>query len=199
MENTSIAKVDRLRLGITGDGGRGRNRLEENPAGDVNKISTAGRKGLYAFATWLLLVIIVVSTGAAAEASGSKLTHDQAASKLRAAGISWSSTGDCSERDNQNCTSFERIRSKTIEGVIHFKRVSGCAINVTGGTEVGHSDVTYSHYKGYKVDISRSRCVTTYIVSRYQDIGRSKEGYRQFKRGDATYSLEPDHWDILYR
>src|SRR5262249_21602296 len=34
-----------------------------------------------------------------------KLTHDEAAKKLRDAGITWSSSGNCSDRNNKKCTS----------------------------------------------------------------------------------------------
>jgi hypothetical protein len=34
---------------------------------------------------------------------------------------------------------------------------------VQGGTEVGHSSGTYSHYNGYKIDIGLNTCHSNYI------------------------------------
>jgi len=66
------------------------------------------------------------------------ISHASATSQLREAGISWTSSGGCSDRCNPTCTSFEGIRQATITGIITFKRASGCAITITGGTETGH-------------------------------------------------------------
>ncbi len=40
-----------------------------------------------------------------ASASGTKLTQSQAAAQFRAAGITWSSSGNCTTRSNPTCTS----------------------------------------------------------------------------------------------
>src|SRR5262245_56985981 len=79
-----------------------------------------------------------------------KLTHAEATKRLKDAGVTWSSSGNCSERTNKKCTSFEQVNSETIDGIISFKRVSGCDVNITGGTETGHSTSTRSHWNGYK-------------------------------------------------
>src|SRR5919112_2171393 len=101
--------------------------------------------GLFASVTTL------VAVSAPAHAV-TKLTQAQAASQLSAAGITWSSSGGCTDRYNSTCTSFEQINQSTVSGVITLKRSSGCAINITGGTETGHASGTYSHWNGYKVD-----------------------------------------------
>jgi spermidine/putrescine-binding protein len=47
------------------------------------------------------------------------LTHAEATSQLLAAGITWSSSGNCSNRNNATCTSFEQatsIRTKATTG-----------------------------------------------------------------------------------
>ncbi|MEE1826173.1 hypothetical protein PUR61_28880, partial [Streptomyces sp. BE20] len=98
-----------------------------------------------------------------AGACGTKLSQSSAAGQFRTAGISWSSCGGCSTRSNSTCTSFEQFNSGTVSTIITHKQSSGCAINITGGTEVGHASGTYSHYNGYKVDISRSSCIDGYI------------------------------------
>ncbi|HEY7596500.1 MAG TPA: hypothetical protein VH969_25360 [Actinophytocola sp.] len=123
-----------------------------------------------------------------------KLTHSQATSRLRSSGITWSSSGGCSDRYNSTCTSFEQVNLTTIQGIQTLKSASGCAINVTGGTEVGHASGTYSHWNGYKLDISLYTCVGNYIRGSFTYIGGSK-----YQSGSGNiYYLEGNHWDITY-
>jgi len=127
------------------------------------------------------------------------LTHSQAATMLRNAGITWSSSGNCSDRNNPTCTSFSQIRKPTIDGVITLKRASGCAINITAGTETGHSGGTYSHWNGYKVDISKYTCIGNYIRGNYTYVGYiSGWGYQWRAPSGNLYTDEGNHWDILY-
>lgn len=52
-------------------------------------------------------------------------------------GVAIASSGGCSNRNNAKCTSLEQIRKKTIDsGVLVLKKATGCAITITGGTEV---------------------------------------------------------------
>lgn len=129
----------------------------------------------------------------------SKLTHDEAAEKLKAAGITWSSSGNCSDRSNSKCTSFEQINSRTIDGIIAFKQASGGTINITGGTEKGHSSGTFSHWNGYKVDITPNDTVSNYIVKHFEYVGVRGDGAKMYKSktGDI-YARESNHWDITY-
>ncbi|MFJ9413188.1 hypothetical protein ACIRPT_03355 [Streptomyces sp. NPDC101227] len=134
------------------------------------------------------------TTYAAAPAALAKLSHAQATGKFRAAGISWSSSGGCADRNNATCTSFDEINSATVDGVITLKGASGCAINLTGGTETGHAGGTYSHWNGYKVDFSLSSCLTHYITATFASIGGSK-----WRSGSGNvYYKEGDHWDVTY-
>lgn len=128
-----------------------------------------------------------------------KLTHAQALSRLQAAGIGISSSGNCSDRNNPSCTSLEQIRSETIDGIIAFKRSSGCPVTVTGGTETGHNSGTYSHWNGYKVDTGLTSCIGNYITGNYTYIGIRGDGAPQYRSpaGDI-YAKESNHWDILY-
>ncbi|HEY0697448.1 MAG TPA: hypothetical protein VGD43_06520 [Micromonospora sp.] len=128
------------------------------------------------------------------------ISHSSAASQLRAAGITWSSSGNCSDRYNSTCTSFEGIRQSTIDGIITFKRASGCGINITAGTEIGHStNGTYTHWNGYKVDISKTTCVYNYIRTYYAYVGYiSGWGYQYRAPSGNLYTDEGNHWDILY-
>lgn len=122
-----------------------------------------------------------------------KLTHSQATSRLSSSGISWSSSGGCSNRNNSTCTSFDQVNLTTIQGIQTLRGASGCAINITGGTETGHASGTYSHWNGYKLDISLGGCVSNYI-QRFTYIGGSK-----YQSGSGNiYYLEGNHWDITY-
>ena len=74
-------------------------------------------------------------------------------------------------------------------------------MTVTGGTETGHSGGTYSHWNGYKIDISRTSCVTNYIKGRYTYIGSRGDGAPQYR--DSYGNVYADeywlsHWDNLY-
>lgn len=128
-----------------------------------------------------------------------KLTHAEATKKLQEAGITWSSSGNCSNRNNKRCTSFEEINSETIDGIISFKRVSGCEVRITGGTETGHSTSSKSHWNGFKVDINPSVCVSDFIENNFEAAGVRSDGAKQFKDGAGnTYARESDHWDITF-
>lgn len=127
------------------------------------------------------------------------LTHAQATSQLRAYGITWSSSGNCSDRYNSSCTSFEQVRQTTISGIITLKTASGCAINITGGTETGHAGGTYSHWNGYKLDISKYTCIGNYIRNNFTYVGYiSGWGYQWRSGAGNLYTDEGNHWDILY-
>jgi hypothetical protein len=123
-----------------------------------------------------------------------KISHSDATSRLRSSGITWSSSGGCSNRYQSNCTSFDQINLATIQGVQTLRSVTGCAINVTGGTEIGHASGTYSHWNGYKVDFSLSTCLNNYIQGTFTSIGGSK-----WRSGSGNvYYKEGNHWDVTY-
>ncbi|HEX6870001.1 MAG TPA: hypothetical protein VF163_02795 [Micromonosporaceae bacterium] len=151
-----------------------------------------------------VLTLVFASVAAIATALGVStpafaISHSSATSQLRAAGITWSSSGNCSDRYNSTCTSFEGIRQATIDGIITFKQASGCAINITAGTEIGHASGTYSHWNGYKVDISKTSCVYNYISTRFYYRGYiSGWGYQWQAPSGNLYTDEGNHWDILY-
>ncbi len=128
-----------------------------------------------------------------------KISHASATSQLSSYSITWSSSGGCSDRYNSTCTSFEQINQTTISGIITYKRSSGCAVNITGGTEVGHASGTYSHWNGYKVDISRSTCNDNRIRGTYTYIGLRGDGAPMYKSPAGNiYANEGSHWDITY-
>jgi hypothetical protein len=129
-----------------------------------------------------------------------KLTHAQATSRLSAAGISWTSSGGCSDRNNPTCTSFEQVNLATIQGAETLRSASGCALTITGGTETGHASGTYSHWNGYKLDFSPTSCVTNYVQNTFTYIGtRPGDGAPQYRSGSGNiYARESNHWDVLY-
>jgi hypothetical protein len=148
--------------------------------------------GLFASVTTL----VAVSSPALAV---TKLTQSQAASQLSAAGVTWSSSGNCTTRSISTCTSFDQINQETVSGVITLKRSSGCAINITGGTEVGHASGTYSHYYGYKVDVTHNTCIDSYIHNTFTRIANRGDGYPQWQAASGNlYCDEGTHWDITY-
>jgi len=153
---------------------------------------------------FILLAAMLASVTALATVSTSadavtKLTQSQAASQLSSAGVTWSSSGNCTDRYNSTCTSFEQINQSTVSGVITLKHASGCAINITGGTEVGHASGTYSHWNGYKVDVSHNTCNNNYIHTYFTRIANRGDGYPQWQAASGNiYCDEGTHWDITY-
>ncbi|WP_236665525.1 hypothetical protein [Nocardioides baculatus] len=128
-----------------------------------------------------------------------KLTDAQAASQLSAVGITRVSSGGCTTRSISTCTSYEQINQETVSGIKTFKSISGCAITITGGTEVGHASGTYSHYNGYKVDVSPTTCVSSYITSHYSYSGVRGDGATLYTAPSGNvYARESNHWDITY-
>jgi hypothetical protein len=151
--------------------------------------------------TLLLAVLtsLLVLVGVAPAQAVTKLSDSQAASQLAASAITRSSSGGCTTRSNATCTSYDQINQETVSGVKTYKSVSGCAVNITGGTEVGHSDGTYSHYNGYKVDVARSTCNDNYITGHYSYAGLRGDGYPMYQAASGNvYTNEGSHWDIVY-
>ncbi|HEY0470735.1 MAG TPA: hypothetical protein VGD34_03700, partial [Kribbella sp.] len=101
--------------------------------------------------------------------------------------------------NNSTCTSFTNINDSTVYGVRTLKQASGCAVNITGGTEVGHASGTYSHRNGYKVDISKYTCVGNYIHNNFTRIADRGDGAAQWRAASGNiYADEGSHWDITY-
>ncbi len=144
-------------------------------------------------------VLGTLVAGAAPSFAVTKLTDAQAASQLSASGITRSSSGGCTNRYVSTCTSYEQINQETVSGVKTFRSISGCAINITGGTETGHASGTYSHWNGYKVDIPLSTCISNYITSHYAYAGIRGDGAAMYKSPSGNiYARESSHWDITY-
>ena len=152
--------------------------------------------------TLVLTVLFAPGVGLAADHDAfavTKLTQAQAASMFRSAGITWSSSGNCTNRNNSTCTSFDGLNLATAQGAVTLKHASGCAINITGGTEVGHASGTYSHYNGYKLDMSKNTCLNNYVHNTFAYIGLRGDGYPMWQSGAGNiYTDEGSHWDVLY-
>ncbi|HET9380786.1 MAG TPA: hypothetical protein VFP69_08145 [Streptomyces sp.] len=128
-----------------------------------------------------------------------KISHSTATSMFRNVGITWSSSGGCSDRNNPTCTSFEQLNLATAQGAQTLKSASGCGLNITGGTETGHASGTYSHWNGYKLDFGKSTCLTNYIKGNFAYAGVRGDGAPMYKSGSGNiYADEGNHWDVLY-
>jgi len=127
-----------------------------------------------------------------------RIRHSSALQQLQNAAITvTSSSGSAGVGQDRELdkTSLEQIRSLTIQRLIEFKQASGCSITVTGGSETWiHESGTFSHHTGYKIDISRTTCVTNYIRNSYTFIDAT---HYQDSRGNIYFD-ESDHWDLRY-
>ncbi|MFE1377782.1 hypothetical protein ACFW6S_02335 [Streptomyces sp. NPDC058740] len=140
----------------------------------------------------------VLTTAGAAHAV-TKISHATATSMFTASGITWSSSGNCSDRYDPTCTSFEQLNLATAQGAQTLKSASGCALNITGGTEVGHASGTYSHWNGYKLDFGKAKCLATYIQDNFTYIGLRGDGAPQWQSASGNvYADEGNHWDVTY-
>ena len=143
--------------------------------------------------------IVAVAGLASPSQAVTKLTDAQAASQLSAVGITRVSTGGCTNRNVSTCTSYEQINQETVSGIKTFRSISGCAITITGGTETGHASGTYSHWNGYKIDLSLYSCVGSYITRTFPYAGTRGDGAPMYKSGAGNiYAKESNHWDITY-
>ncbi len=141
----------------------------------------------------------VAVPAAESTAAVTKLTHAQATARLSAAGISWRSSGNCSDRNNPTCTSFEQVNLATIQGAETLKSASRCAVTITGGTETGHASGTYSHWNGYKLDFNPTTCLSGYITGTFTYIGDRADGAAQYKAASGNiYARESNHWDVTF-
>ncbi|WP_434597024.1 hypothetical protein [Streptomyces sp. A5-4] len=137
--------------------------------------------------------------GATDAQAATKVSHATATSMFSSSGITWSSSGGCSDRYNSTCTSFDQLNLDSAKGAQTLRSATGCGLNITGGTETGHAGGTYSHWNGYKLDFGKSTCVTNYIKNTFAYIGVRGDGAPQWKSGSGNiYADEGNHWDVTY-
>ncbi|NEC69939.1 peptidoglycan-binding protein [Streptomyces sp. SID9727] len=153
--------------------------------------------GIVGPATWEAL--LSGSGGSTGGGSGT-LTHAQAAAQFNAAGIGWVSSGNCSDRTNSSCTSFDGLRAATANGAVALKQaVGGCTLTITGGTETGHASGTYSHANGYKLDFQRVACLTSHITGNFTHTGTRGDGAALYTAPSGNvYADEGSHWDVTF-
>ncbi|CAF2890244.1 unnamed protein product [Rotaria sp. Silwood2] len=166
---------------------------------------------------WLFSAILFVAAFNAV--IGCKHAHSAALSQIKSVNIGISSSGGCSNRNNGKCTSLDQVNCNAIRCLKTLKTSSGCPITVTGGTETGHAGGTYSHWNGYKIDISETghaggtyshwngykidisvnSCINSYITKQFAYIGQRGDGAAQYKASSGNvYAKEGNHWDITF-
>jgi hypothetical protein len=143
--------------------------------------------------------LVALAATVAISAPASAVTQSSAEATFRAAGITWSSSGGCTDAGNPTCTSFSGLRQATVDGAVTLKRASACALNITGGTETGHAGGTYSHANGYKLDFTHSTCLTSWVHNTYAYIGLRGDGAPMYQAASGNiYADEGSHWDVTY-
>ncbi|MFD5349562.1 hypothetical protein ACFWJY_38865, partial [Streptomyces anulatus] len=68
-----------------------------------------------------------LGSGATEAHAVTKLTHAQATSRFSSSGVTWSSSGGCSNRNNPTCTSYDQLILASAVGAETLKSASGCA------------------------------------------------------------------------
>jgi len=124
--------------------------------------------------------------------TGSPLSQAEAARRLSGAGISFSSSGGCTNKNKPTCTSYDGLRSGTVDSAITLKGACDCSLVITGGTETGHASGTYSHGNGYKLDFKKNSKLNSYIKNSFNKIGDRGDGYPQWKsKAGNIYCVSP--------
>lgn len=159
-----------------------------------------------AFIALATMVPLLLASGIA-ESAPARYTDAAADREFRAAGISRTSSKNCTDWRDRGCTSYTGINRTTVSGAIAFKRTSRCTVIITGGTEVGHSTSgKHTHRNGYKVDMSLAKkhendesCLDRYITGHYAKAGRRSDGAALYKSPNGNvYARESSHWDVTY-
>ena len=130
--------------------------------------------------------IAIIATLIAVLASAEAVTQQQAEARFKKVGIKWTSSGNCKDKTNPKCTSFEGLRENTVAGAITLKGACDCDITITGGTETGHAGGAKSHGNG----TSHPSGVLTYadvVIYRIQ-AGLQKELGTRWLRKDELHA-----------
>ena len=142
---------------------------------------------------------LALAGSVALAAPASAVSQASAESAFRSAGITWTSSGGCTNPANSTCTSFEGLRQASVDGAVTLKGASSCALTITGGTETGHAAGTYSHANGYKLDFSRTTCLTSWIHGTYAYVGTRSDGAPMYEAASGNvYADEGNHWDVTF-
>jgi hypothetical protein len=129
------------------------------------------------------------------ERSGTPLSQATAASRLKAAGITASSTGGCTTKSNPKCTSYSGLLSGTVNGAITLKGACDCTVVITGGTEVGHSTSgTKRHDNGFKLDFKKNTKLNNYIKNSFTKIANRGDGFPQWRSAAGNTYVVSRFW-----
>lgn len=99
---------------------------------------------------------------------------------------------------------FDGVRQGTVDEVIRFRQESGLPVtinSVTGGKHAG-TTASYSHYGGYKIDISdRNPAINQYIQENYTKAGarggaHGGDIFYSPSGAEWTWEKEYHHWDV---
>ncbi len=99
------------------------------------------------------------------------------------------------------CTSLDGMKQSTLDAVVAFKDAcvqynAGCAVKITGGSELGHATGVASHATGDKVDIAATPIVTSFIRSTYTPAGTRPDGAALYKSSNGIiFADEGNHID----
>jgi len=132
---------------------------------------------------------------------GLTLSEQEARKQLQQAGITINKNscpmGTSYQNVSGGCTSLNGVKTSTIEKAIQLKNECNCAIEITGGTELGHAQGETSHASGNKLDFGLNSTLNQYIQSNFTPIGVRSDGAIQYRAPDGTlYAREGDHWDV---
>jgi hypothetical protein len=116
----------------------------------------------------------------------------------------------CGTSPGPSCTNVAGMQPATIQQIINIANACGnrpgfnpCGVQVTGGTEPGHACGTYSHEKGYKVDLWQTTGLNTYLekFSLTGQRGGHFSGPIRKDTCDNEYVKEssPTIWDITVK
>lgn len=126
---------------------------------------------------------------------------------------------NCAPGQFSNCTSLDGMKASTVDEITSVVSScdlvanpggpsdNACAIQVTGGTEQGHSETgTCNHGTGNKVDLSATGALNNYVLNpaNFTPNGIRSDGAPLYKRisDGAVYADERNitgvapHWDI---
>ncbi|MDP3004100.1 MAG: hypothetical protein Q8N43_01145, partial [Candidatus Azambacteria bacterium] len=135
---------------------------------------------------------------------GSKLGEEVARNQLQQAGITINHTNPCPigvgyQDVPGGCTSLDGVKKSTIEKAIQLKNKCQCALEVSGGTELGHTEGDTSHASGNKLDFISNSVLEQYIVNNFTYSGLRTGGAKLYKAPDGSiYARELTHWDVTF-
>ncbi|QRV74287.1 Serine/threonine-protein kinase [Ceratobasidium sp. AG-Ba] len=152
----------------------------------------------YKITLQLLIVSIVATivfyTMASISAADCTYSQKDAQELIESYGIiAVSSGGNCTNKSNPRCTSYEGIQCHTVRRLEELSSITRCEIIITGATETGHVPGEYSHGNGYALNLRKTSCLNSYIRSHYKAAGTCLLTDIGNKYCDKT-----SYWDVTY-